>query len=118
MTAAREYLRAAKVTLSEGSFPASISSAYYAMLYAARTALSEEDLYAKTHSGVWGLFSRTFVKGDRFDPELSSRAATTQHDREDVDYDAVIPSEGKARDTLDTAEEFVQAVVEMLGSAE
>ncbi len=36
------------------------------MLYAARAALSEEDLYAKTHSGSWTLFNDAFVRTSRF----------------------------------------------------
>jgi uncharacterized protein (UPF0332 family) len=42
---------------------ASLSAAYYAMLYAARAALSESDVYARTHSGIWHKFRRAFVEG-------------------------------------------------------
>jgi uncharacterized protein (UPF0332 family) len=54
-----------------------VSAAYYAMLYAARAALSEQDRYAKTHSGTWTLFRETFVRDGRFDPALARAADQT-----------------------------------------
>ena len=51
-----------------------ISVAYYAMLYAARAALSEQELYAKTHTGTWNLFHRGFVADRRFDADLLAQS--------------------------------------------
>ena len=52
---ARECLRSAQ-QLGARLPSRVVSEAYYAMLYAARAALSEEDDYPKTHRGVWGQF--------------------------------------------------------------
>jgi hypothetical protein len=55
-----------------------VSAACYAILNAARAALSERGEYAKTHSGTWTLFSKVFVSTGEFDRELSSLAGLGQ----------------------------------------
>ena len=67
MDLAHERLRASRVVLGASSRSSAVSLAYYAMLYAARAALSEEDAYAKTHVGTWGLFRETFVVPGAFE---------------------------------------------------
>lgn len=67
MAVARDRLTLASIALAAGSYGGAVSAAYYAMLNAARAALSEEDSYAKTHSGTWTLFRETFVATERFD---------------------------------------------------
>ena len=78
MNEAREAIRAARVLIDSGLWARSVSDAYYAMLYAARAALSEEDSYAKTHRGAWDLFWQTFAATGRFDEELAAEARQTQ----------------------------------------
>jgi uncharacterized protein (UPF0332 family) len=115
MAMARDALAAARVTLEAGHPARSVSDAYYAMLYAARAALSEDDRNAKTHSGTWTLFRETFVATGRFDAGLISRAQETQRQREAADYDArIVPAE-QAAQIVDLAERFVQAIDELLG---
>ena len=84
------------------------------MLYAARAALSEQDLYAKTHCGTWNLFWTTFVEDGRFDRELAARATAAQEVREDADYRAAPPTPEAAERTLADADRFVSAVERML----
>lgn len=91
-----------------------MGAAYYAMLYAARAALSEEDLYAKTHSGTWDLFWQTFVESGRLDPELARRARGSQEVREDADYRAGSPSAQQTEEVVADAEHFVAAIERML----
>lgn len=85
------------------------------MLYAARAALSEEDRYAKTHSGTWNLFGQAFVDSRRFDPVLLADARDTQADRSGVDYEASRPSDERAHEIVALAERFVAAVRELVG---
>ena len=47
-----------------------VSLAYYAMLYAARATLSEEDANARSHRGIWNLFRIDYVVTDAFDANL------------------------------------------------
>jgi len=114
MSDARARLAAARTNL-EADLPfVVVGQAYYAMLYAARAALSEEDLYAKTHSGLWSLFSQTFVKPGRFEVELSRPVDDIRRQRELADYEATDPTEAQAADALAHAERFVAAIDRML----
>lgn len=110
MDEARECLGASRALL-ESSFPGrAVSDAYYAMLYAARAALSEEDRYAKTHKGVWSLFSELFVKTGRFENALFKATQDAQDKREAADYDAGMIPEEVANRVVESAQRFVDAV--------
>ena len=115
MATARERLRLARTALEAGFPDGAVSSAYYAVLYAARAALSEEDRYAKTHTGTWRLFDSLFVEAGRFDQALFAEARRIQELREGADYDAITVSAERADPTVDVAEQFVHAVASMLG---
>jgi uncharacterized protein (UPF0332 family) len=116
MAMAHDRLGAARASLASGFPAAAVSSAYYAMLYAARAALSEEDRYAKTHSGTWGLFDETFVVTGRFDRDLFREGRATQPVREGADYDAAPVSTPESESIVGRAERFVAAVRELLGA--
>jgi uncharacterized protein (UPF0332 family) len=116
MASAHERLQAARATLA-GGFPSSaVSAGYYAMLYAARAALSEEELNAKTHRGVWSLFSEAFVASGRFERRLFAAAQRAQDLREAADYEAGSVSREQADAILTDADRFVSAVASMLGA--
>lgn len=110
---ADRWLEAAKRALEADPAP-SISLAYYAMLYAARAALSERDQFARRHQGTWHLFRENLVESGNFDPVLAQAAAATQQPREGADYRMERFSEGQARATLELAERFVAAVKETI----
>lgn len=84
------------------------------MLYAARAALSERDLNAKTRSGTWHLFRETFVQSGQFDGELASEAHDAGRLRQSADYEAEPIDPDTARSLLATAERFVDRVVQLL----
>jgi uncharacterized protein (UPF0332 family) len=107
-------LRAARVTLEAGESSVSLSASYYAMLFAARAALSELDRYAKTHTGTWELFRESFVFPGRFDPALARAGQRAQALRWSSDYDALVVAPEDAAQWLQTAERFVAAVRAML----
>ena len=46
------------------------STAYDAMRYAARAALSERDRHARSQTGTWGLFREEFVLTGEFEETL------------------------------------------------
>lgn len=89
---------------------AAVSSAYYAMLYAARGALSEVDVHAKTHSGTWSEFARAFVASGRIDRQVGGLGAAAQRAREDADYEAEEFSIDQASAIVAEAERFIAAV--------
>jgi uncharacterized protein (UPF0332 family) len=114
---ARKRLRTARAALGVEDPAGAVSAAYYAMLYAARAALSEEDRYAKTHAGTWGEFREAFVRDGRFDRELFALGPKTQELREAADYHARDPAAGRAEAVVGDSERFVAAVVELLDAA-
>lgn len=111
---ARDRLALAAAAVEIGHPEGAVSAAYYAMLYAARAALSEQDRNAKTHSGTWSLFREVFVLPGHFEPELADAASVTQRLREDADYDAASIPIGRARDVIELAARFVRAVESLL----
>jgi uncharacterized protein (UPF0332 family) len=110
MAQALERIGASKVALGADFPAAAVSAAYYAALYAARAALSEENLYAKTHRGVWSLFGEVFVLTGRFDEQLTKATRAIQELREAGDYDAREILQDEAERTIAFAERFVDAV--------
>lgn len=114
MQMAHDALEAAR-SLTEAGLPAdAVSRAYYAMLDAARAALSERDLHAKTHGGTWSLFAEQFIKTGRIDDVWSRRAGRVRQLREAGDYDAERPDAESAAEALAQAEEFVQLIDALL----
>lgn len=111
---ARERLVAAREALDAKHPAVAVSVAYYAMLYAARATLSEDDENARTHRGAWNLFRIKYVTTDAFDAKLFTIAQHAQVAREGGDYAAVTPSEGEAEHYVDAAADFVAAVERLL----
>jgi uncharacterized protein (UPF0332 family) len=114
MEQARDRLAVAQEVIESGHPAAAASSAYYAMLNAARAALSEQDEHAKTHTGTWTLFSATFVATGEFDQELSALARRAKSAREKGDYEAAPPTAEEAAEYTDGAARFIVAIEELL----
>jgi len=114
MASARDRLRGAGHALSAGDRDLSVSAAYYAMLYAARAALSEDDAHARTHRGTWNLFRERYVMTDAFDDALYRLSQHAQTAREGADYEAVTPAPEEAERYVEGAGEFIAAVERML----
>jgi uncharacterized protein (UPF0332 family) len=87
-----------------------LSAAYYAMLYGARAALSEQDTSARTHRGTWQEFRRAFVESGKIDAELAAEVQKIQPEREQADYDAWVTPADEARRTIELAHRFLKAV--------
>lgn len=109
LDAARRKLAAATAALRADPATA-VSSAYYAMLYGARAALSERDVYAKAHAGTWHEFRRCFVETGQFDGELAAAARGVQPERERADYDAWAAPAEEARRVIELARAFLTSI--------
>src|SRR3954468_11564631 len=96
--------------LAGGHAATAISTAYYAMLYAARAALSERDRTARSHAGTWALFREEFVLRGEFDENLAQAAQRAQARREASDYAAERFEMAEAQELVATAERFIGAV--------
>jgi len=111
---AREHLAAARITL-EGELPSrAVGAAYYATFAAAKVALSEEDVFARTHSGVWHRFHELFVATGRFPAELHARAAQGEEKRLKADYESARYTHEEGSEAVRAAERFLAATLAML----
>ena len=113
LEAAQRRLKVAHGAIDDDAASA-LSAAYYAMLYAARAALSERDTYARTHKGTWQLFREEFVVAGRFDAELLAEVQKLQRERERADYEAWPPPETEARRVIELTARFLTAVQALL----
>ncbi len=111
---ARERLEGARRSVDQGDYAIAVGAAYYAMLYGARAALSERDLYAKTHRGTWILLRQTLGAEESFPLELVKEAERLAELREAADYDALVVEEDQAKRAVDSAERFLSALDELL----
>ena len=114
MDQARDRAVAASKLMASDHLEAAVSAAYYAMLYAARAALSESDEHSRTHRGTWNLFRTHYVMTDAFDAALFTLAQHAQAAREGGDYEAVKPSREEAERYVGGAGDFIAAVERML----
>lgn len=114
LDAARRKLAAAAAALQEDPATA-VSSAYYAMLYGARAALSERDTYAKAHAGTWHEFRRLFVETGQFNGDLAASAHAVQPERERADYDAWAAPADEAQRVIQLAGAFLGGIAELIG---
>jgi uncharacterized protein (UPF0332 family) len=114
MDQARDRAEIARTVLASGHLEGAVSAAYYAMLYAARAALSERDEYARTHGGTWHLFYERYVTNGAFDQHLHALAQRAQDAREKGDYEAITPSRADAEAFVTGAAEYIAAVEHML----
>lgn len=114
LTAARRRLAAA-VAATHDDPSAALSLAYYAMLYAARGALSERDTYAKTHRGTWHKLRVAFVETGAIDPDLVTAAQRVQPEREQADYEAWPAAREDAERVIELASAFIAAIETALG---
>jgi uncharacterized protein (UPF0332 family) len=114
MVQARERAKAAREILAAGHLEVAVSVAYYAMLNAARAALSEVDEHSRTHRGTWHLFHDRYVSTGAFDEDLHALATRAQRTRERGDYEAITPDPAEAKKVVEGASDFVGAVEQML----
>jgi uncharacterized protein (UPF0332 family) len=112
---ARQGIASARTQVAAGHAATAVSTAYYAMLYAARAALSERNRNARSHTGVWGLFREEFVITGEFDEGLAQEAQRAQARREASDYAAESFELSEAQELVATAERFVRAVKRLTG---
>jgi len=107
---AREGVASARTLVDAGHSAVAVSTAYYAMLYAARAALSERESHARSHAATWALFREEFVLSGEFDDQLAQAATRAQARREASDYAAESFELSEAKQIVGTAERFVAAV--------
>jgi uncharacterized protein (UPF0332 family)/predicted nucleotidyltransferase len=113
----RRYLADAEASLQRGGFSSVIAgTAYYAMFYSARAALSEQGRVGRTHEGTWHLMRELFVEQGRFDPGLVARATQMQEHREGADYRGWTFDRAENEAHVRDAGRFVEAIERLIGA--
>lgn len=101
--------------MKEGLFEDCVSRAYYAVLHAAKAALSLAGIESDTHNGVRRMFSLHLVKTEKIEKEFAKILTREQEDREIGDYEVGIEiEEDLARERIEEAEKFVQRIEQYL----
>lgn len=114
---ARRYLASAERALAhELDSGAIASTAYYAVFYSARAALSEEGNVGRKHTGTWHLVRTIFVETGRLDAALVSRAQKMQEYREGADYEARTFTREESEAQVAGARRFVEAIERLIGA--
>lgn len=116
LEAAQRRLAAAEVAVEQDPSTA-LSAAYYAMLYGARAALSEQDTSARTHRGAWHEFRSAFVESGKIDAALAAEVQKIQPEREQADYDAWSAPAEEAQRTIELAHRFLAAIEELFAAS-
>ena len=105
---AARTLAAAELLVREGYSEDAVARAYYAILHAAKAALSVHDVIAESHSSVRGLFGKHLILTGAIEREWSKQLAASLDDRLAADYDAAtFFSTAEARCECDSARAFI-----------
>jgi len=108
---AEEYLRAAELEFQNEFYARSISTAYYAMFYAATGALTSIGVKRAKHTGVVSAFGEYFIRSGKLSSEMGRLLNQTMDDREESDYDEVPAVDRElAQKHLENARRFISAV--------
>lgn len=86
MENAHQKLKASEKLLENEFYADALSRAYYAMFFAARALLSQQNIYPKTHRGLISQFGLELVKNRNFNKDLFNLMVRAQEDREEADY--------------------------------
>jgi uncharacterized protein (UPF0332 family) len=93
----------------------SIQASYYAMFYIAEALLLEEDLSYSSHSAVISAYGKEFARTGRMDSRFHRYLLDAQDTRNIGDYGiGQGVSEEQVQDSLQWAEEFLQAAQQFL----
>ncbi len=112
---AKERLSSSALLLREHSYRDSINRSYYAMFTAVRALLAIEGQDFSKHAGVISYFQKEFIKTGKFDKKYSKYISQAFQIRNNVDYaDFFLVSEQDAKEQLDHAIEFVNAIADYL----
>jgi len=112
---AQENLRAAEIEFNNELYARAISTAYYAMFYAATGALTSIGVERARHTGVASAFGEHFVRSGKISNEYGRMLHQAMDDRESTDYDEVpVIDQALAQKNLDGARGFVEAVTQYL----
>ena len=117
MKRAEEMLDAAKDNLNMNQFRTSLNRSYYAIFHAMRAANILEGYDSSKHSGVMAFFTKTYLKTELLDRDLSQIIKEASYLREKSDYDDFyVAVKEDVKRQLENAERFVSAIKKYMGT--
>jgi len=115
MVRANKAFLAAKTLLENQLYEDCVSRSYYAVLHAAKAALSTAGVEPESHHAVRRMFGLHLVKTGKIEREFARILTAEQEDREIGDYDIDIEIEqDTALKRVQDAEKFVQRIEKFL----
>lgn len=115
---ADRYLASSRALIGLQDVESSVSRSYYAMFYAARAALAERGITARTHAGVVSEFGRVFVKPGDVEKRFLTALGRALNARLLAEYDEDLTfSETQAEQIRVSAVAFVAEIRRCLGLA-
>ena len=97
----------------------SVNRSYYCIFHSMRAVLALDKYDTKKHSGIMSEFRRRYIKTGEFAPHFSDIIKEAFEIRNESDYeDFYMVAEAEARQQIDSAKEFLEAVEEYIGKQE
>jgi uncharacterized protein len=116
---ARETLLEAETLLKSDFFNAAVNRLYYACYYAVIALLVKHRIAAHTHSGVKQMLGIHFIVPGKLPSIYARFYSQLFNDRITGDYDDFVIYDKEMLDEMfPKAEEFIQAIIELINSAE
>jgi len=115
LTRAKKALMAAKTLLKNQLYQDCVSRSYYAVLHAAKAALTTVGVEPESHHAVRRMFGLHLVKTGKIEKEFAAILTAEQEDREIGDYDIYIEiKQDRACKSVLDAEKFVKRIEKYL----
>lgn len=114
---ANKALQAAKTLLQNNLYEDCVSRTYYAVLHAAKAALTKVGVEAQSHQAVRRMFGLHLVRTGQIEKQFAEILTAQQEDREIGDYDIYLDIEqDRASKRVWDAEKFVRRIEKYLGT--
>jgi uncharacterized protein (UPF0332 family) len=112
---AKKALLAAKTLLENQLYEDCVSRAYYAVLHAAKAALTTKDIEPESHNAVKRMFGLHLIKTGEIEKDFAKILTAEQEDRAIGDYNIYIEIEqDRALKRVRDAEKFVERIEKYL----
>jgi len=117
LSVAQSDLSEAKAGYENERYKWSTVQAYYAMFHAARALVYSKDYREKSHYCLAVALRALFVDEGKLDAQSVRDLLNAMNLRESADYDAEFSQSG-AKAVIESADKFIQKVIEILGVIE
>ena len=112
---ANKSLQAARILLENQLYEDCVSRSYYAVLHAAKSALTKVGIEAKSHQAVKRMFGLHFIKTEQIEKHFAEILTAQQQDREIGDYNIYLNiQKDRASKRVSDAEKFIKRIEKFL----